>query len=233
MTAARAGDGVVVRAVADLPRAGFAGGQPVAWRNPRVIVTGEFVDAELMTAHCLPGGGAPSPADRAGSACSVVAGASSGDNIGHQFALTLKVPRWIDGGPIVDLTVESRHASLRPGNADGSGDGASAHLAATQPVGVGDVGAGVSMPLPLASAGGASGWQSSYAGATWRAAEGMRISLIADRGVEVASARVDRTLTLKIVHAGARGVRIAAWATRALDDPGNARQVGAGVAYAF
>jgi hypothetical protein len=224
---------VDVRAVADLPRAGFAGGQPVAWRSTGVVVSGEFVDAEVMTASCLPGGAAPSPADRTGSACSAPAGAWSGDNLGHQFALTLKVPRWIDGGPIVDVTVESRHAVPRAGTAGGTADGASALLAATQPIGAVDAIAGLSMPLPLASAGGASRWQSVFVGATWYAAPGMRVEFVADRGMEVASARVDRTLTLKLVHAPGRGARIAAWVTRALDDRSSAVQAGAGIEFAF
>ena len=146
--------------------------------------------------------------------------------------MTFKVPRWSEGAPLVDLALRSWRVPSRVATPGERRDGAAAELVVTQPLGSVDTFAGYSTPLTQAQD--ASRWRSAFAGVTWYAARGTRLELIADRSVETSTATIDRTLTLRLVHAtAARGTRIAAWTTRALDDRGVPWQIGAGLETTF
>ena len=231
--AAGATDIVDVRAVAGLPRVGLVDGRAVAWRNIGIVAESDLLDAEVRIASCLPPGSAPlTPADRSDSGCGAAIGAFADGNLGHEFALTFKVPRWSEGAPLVDLALRSWRAPSRVGTPGERSDGSVAELVVTQPLRAVDAFVGLSTPVTLANT--ASRWRSAFAGVTWYAAQGTRLEFVADRGEETATARIDRTITLRIVHAvAARNVRVAAWTTRALDDRTDAWQVGAGLEISF
>jgi hypothetical protein len=222
-----------IRAVAGLPRASLAGGQALAWRNVGIAAESEVLDAELKIASCLPATAPPpTPSGLADSACAATAGAFAAGNLGHQLALTFKVPRWSQGAPLVDLALRSWRAPPRVATTGERRDGSVAEMVITQPLGAVDAFAGFSTPVPLANA--ASRWRSAFAGATWYAAQRTRFELIADRGEEVATATIDRTITLRFVHAAAASnARFAAWTTRALDRRADAWQAGVGLDVAF
>jgi hypothetical protein len=226
-------DLIAIRAVAGLPRAGLADGQAIAWRNVGIVAESDLLDAEVKIASCLPATSAPlTPSDRSGSACAASAGEFANGNLGHQFALTFKMPRWSEGAPLVDLALRSWRAPSRVGTPGEQRDGSVAELVVTQPLGAVDTFIGFSTPVTLANV--ASRWRSAFAGVTWYAAQGTRLEFVADRGEEAATARIDRTITLRFVHAVAgRNTRVSAWTTRALDDRTNAWQVGAGFDIAF
>jgi len=228
-----ASDLVAIRAVAGLPRAGLADGQAIAWRNVGIVAESEWLDAEVKIASCLPTIPTPTtPVDRPGSACAAAAGGLASGDLGQQFALTFKVPRWSEGAPLVDLALRSWRAPSRVGTPGERSDGSVAELVVTQPLRAVDAFVGLSTPVTLANT--ASRWRSAFAGVTWYAAQGTRLEFVADRGEETATARIDRTITLRIVHAvAARNVRVAAWTTRALDDRTDAWQVGAGLEISF
>jgi hypothetical protein len=226
-------DIVDIRAVAGLPRTGLADGQAIAWRNVGIVAESDLLDAEVKIANCLATSSAPlTPSDRSGSPCAASTDAFANGNLGYQFAVTFKVPRWSKGAPLVDLALRSWRASPRVGTSGERRDGSIAELVVTQPLGVVDTFIGFSTPITLANGG--SRWRSAFAGLTWYAAQGTRLEFVADRGEEAATARIDRTITLRIVHAvPARNARVAAWTTRALDDRNDAWQVGAGFEFAF
>lgn len=224
---------VAIRAVTGLPRVSVADGQALAWRNVGIVAESDLLDAEVTIASCLPGTTATfTPSDRSGSACAASAGAFATENLGHQFALTFKVPRWSEGAPFVDLALRSWRAPSRVGTTGEWRDGSAAELVVTQPLGAVDTFIGFSTPVTLAND--ASRWRSVFAGVTWYAAQGTRLELVADRGEEASTATIDRTITLRIVHAvAARNSRVAAWTTRALDDRTDAWRIGAGFEIAF
>jgi hypothetical protein len=230
---AQAADGVDIRAVTGLPRAGIADAQAVAWRNIGIVAASDWLDAEVKFASCLPATTAAlTPADRSGSACATSVGASAGGNRGHEFALTFKVPQWSEGAPIVDLALRSWRAPARFATPGEPRDGTVAEFVVTQPLGSVDAYLGYSTPVTQAQD--ASRWRSAFAGLTWYAARGTRLDLVLDRGVETSTAAIDHTLTLRLAHAtAARGTRIAAWTTRALDDRSDPWQVGAGFDITF
>ncbi len=223
-----AADVIDVRVVAGLPRAGIVDGQAIAWRNVGVAAESDWLDAELNFASCLPAATASlAQADGSGSACAASAGASAGGNRGHELALTFKIPRWSEGAPLVDLALRSWRAPSRAATPGERRDGTVAELVVTQPLGTIDAYLGYSTPVTQAQD--ANHWRAAFAGVTWFAARGTRIDFIADHGVQTATAAIDRTLTLRLVHAtAARGARVAAWTTRALDDRTDPWQVGAG-----
>ena len=226
-------DIVEISAVAGLPRAGLADGQATVWRNVGIVAESDLLSAEVKIVSCLP---TPStlrtPSDPSGSACAAPAGETANGNLGQQFAVTFKVPRWSEGAPLVDLSLRSWRGSSRVGTTDARRDGSVAELVATQPLGPVDTFVGYSTPVALGNA--ASGWRSAFAGVTWYVAQGTRLEFVADRGQSASTAAIDRTLTLRIVHAmPARNARFATWTTRALDDRANAWQVGAGFEIAF
>ena len=228
-----ANDIVDIRAVAGLPRAGFSDGQAIAWRNVGIAAESDLLDAEVKVASCLPAATTqPTPSDLSGSACSASVGPFATGNLGHQLALTFKVPRWSEGAPLVNLALRSWRAPSRVGTTGERRNGSAAELVVTQRQGVVDTFIGFSMPVTLANA--ASHWRSAFAGVTWYAAQGTRLELVADRGEEATTAAIERTITLRFVHAVAgRNTRVSAWTTRALDDRTNAWQVGAGFDIAF
>ena len=230
--AAGATDIVDVRAVAGLPRAGLVDGRAVAWRNVGIVAESDLLDAEVRIASCLPPGSAPlTPADRSDSGCGAAIGAFADGNLGHEFALTFKVPRWSEGAPVVDLTLRSWRAMPHVGISAERRDGSAGELLVTQPLGAIDAFAGFSTSMGFANA--ASRGRSAFAGVTWYAARRTRLELVADRAEDAATATVDRTLTLRILHTAAGNARIAAWTTRALDDPTGAWRVGAGLEIAY
>ncbi len=230
---AEAADIVDVRAVAGLPRAGIVDGQAIAWRNVGIVAESDWLDAEAKFAGCLPGTSAAlTPFDRSDSACSVSTGAFSSRNRGHELALTFKVPRWSEGAPLVDLALRSWRAPSRVAVPGERRDGTVAELVVTQPLGTIDMYAGYSTPVTQADT--ATRWRSAFAGVTWYVARGTRLDLVADRGVETSTAAIDRTLTLRLVHAtAARSTRVAAWTARALDDRTDPWQIGAGLDITF
>jgi len=231
--ASEATDIVEIRAVAGLPRAGLADGQAIAWRHVGIVAESDLLDAEAKFASCLPATTTPlAPSDLSGPACSASVGAFATGNLGHQFALTFKLPRWSESAPLVDLALRSWRAPSRVGSAGARRDGSVAELVVTQPLGAVDTFIGFSAPVTLANV--TSRWRSAFAGVTWYAAQGTRVELVADRGVEATTAAIDRTITLRFVHALAeRNTRFAAWTTRALDDRSDAWQVGAGFEIVF
>ena len=230
---AEAADIVDVRAVTGLPRAGIVDGQAIAWRNVGIVAESDWLDAEVKFASCLPAATASlTPSDRSGSACAASAGAFASGNRGHELALTFKVPRWSEGAPLVDLALRSWRAPSRVATPGERRDGTVAELVVTQPLGTIDTYLGYSTPVTQADA--ATRWRSAFAGVTWYAARGTRLDLVADRGVETSTAAIDRTLTLRLVHAtAARSTRVAAWTTRALDDRTDPWQIGAGLDITF
>ena len=231
--AAEATDVVVVRAVADLPRAELHGGQVTAWRNVGIVAESDLLDAEVKIASCVPAPSAPrTSSNPSGSTCATPDGESANGDLGQQFAVTFKVPRWSEDAPLFDLSLRSWRGSLRVGTSDPRRDGSVAELVATQPLGAVDAFVGYSTPVALGNA--ASGWRSAFAGVTWYVAQRTRLEFVADRGQSASTAALDRTLTLRIVHAmPARNARFAAWTTRALDDRADGWQVGAGFEIAF
>jgi hypothetical protein len=231
--ASEATDIVAFRAVNGLPRAGFGDGQASVWRNVGIVAESELLDAEVKIMSCVP---TPSvsrtSSDPSGSACATSDGETANGNLGQQFAVTFKVPRWSEGAPLVDLSLRSWRGSSRVGTPEARRDGSVAELVATQPLGSVDTFVGYSTPVALGNA--ASGWRSTFAGVTWYVTQGTRVEFVADRGQSVSTAAIDRTLTLRIVHATtARNARFAAWTTRALDDRVDTWQVGAGLEIAF
>lgn len=230
---AEAADSVDIRAVAGLPRAGIVDGRAIAWRNVGIVAESDWLDAEVKFASCLPGTTASlTPSDRSGSDCAVSTGALATGNRGHELALTFKVPRWSEGAPLVDLALRSWRAPSRVAAPGERRDGTVAELVVTQPLGTIDMYAGYSTPVTQADT--ATHWRSAFAGVTWYAARGTRLDLVADRGVETSTALIDRTLTLRLVHAtAARSTRVAAWTTRALDDRTDPWQIGAGFDITF
>ena len=122
-----------------------------------------------------------------------------------------------EGAPLVDLALRGWRTSPRVGTPGARSGGSVAELVVTQPLGAIDTFIGYSTPVALGNA--ASGWRSTFAGVTWYVAQGTRLEFVADRGAAAATAGIDRTMTLRIVHAvPARNARVAAWTTRALDD---------------
>jgi len=230
---AQAADSVDVRAVTGLPRAGITDGRSVAWRNIGILAESEWLDAEVKFASCLPAMTATlTPADRSAAACAAAVGAFAGGTQGHEFALTFKVPRWSGGAPLIDLALRSWRAPSRLATPAEQRDGTVAELVVTQPLGAVDAYLGYSTSVTQAQD--ASHWRSTFAGITWYAARGTHLDLVLDRGVETSTAAIDRTLTLRFAHAtAARGTRIAAWTTRALDDRGDPWRIGAGFDITF
>jgi len=226
-------DIVDIRAVVGLPRAGFVDGQATAWRNVGIAAESDLLDAEVKIASCLPATSTQlTPADLSGSACSASVGPFVTGNIGHQLALTFKMPRWSESAPLVNLALRSWGAPSRVGTTGERRGGSAAELVVTQRQGVVDSFIGFSMPIMPAHA--ASGWRSAFAGVTWYGAQGSRLELVADRAAEAATAAIDRTITLRFVHTAAgRNTRVSAWTTRALDDRTNTLQVGAGFDIVF
>ena len=134
--------------------------------------------------------------------------------------------------PLIDLGLRSWRAPSRVATPGERRDGTLAELVVTQPLGTIDTYLGYSTPVMHADA--ASRWRSAFAGVTWYAAPGTRLDLTADRGVETSTATIDRTITLRLVHAtAARRMRVAAWTTHALDDRTDPWQVGAGFDITF
>ncbi len=228
-----AAETVDLRAVAGLPRAGLSGGRAIAWRNVGVVAESEWLDAELTVATCLPMTTAPlTPSDPPGSACAGPVDGFAPASPGHGFAFAFKVPRWSGDAPLVDLALRGWRAPPGGGTAGERGDGAVAELVVTQPLGSVDTFVGISTQAMRAGAG-ARG-RAAFAGVTWQAAPATRLEFVAERGEEAASVGIDRTITLRILHAvPARGARAAAWATRALDDRVDAWRVGAGIEIAY
>ncbi len=228
-----AADMVALRAVTDLPRAGIADGRAIAWRNVGIVAESDWLDAEVKFARCVPAANLPLVAfDRSDSDCASWTGALATGGRGHQVALTFKAPRWGEGAPLVDLALRQWRAPSRAETGGEQRAGTVAELVVTQPLGPFDTFAGYS--VPVMSTNGSGQWRSTFAGVTWYAAPGTRLELIADRGVETTSARLDRTLTLRVAHAtAARSMRIATWTTRALDDRTDPWQVGAGLEITF
>lgn len=230
---ADAADIVDIRAVAGLARAGIVDGHAIGWRNVGVVAESDWLDAEVKFASCLPGTTASlTPSGRSGSACAASVGAFATGNRGHELALTLKVPRWSEDAPLVDLAVRSWRAPSRVAVPGERRDGTVAEVLVTQPLGTIDTYVGYSTPVAQADT--ATRWRSAFAGVTWYAARGTRLDLIVDRGVETSTATIDRTLTLRFVHATAtRSTRLAVWSTRALDDRSDPWQIGAGFDITF
>lgn len=230
---AEAADSVDLRAVAGLPRAGIVDGQAIAWRNVGIVAESDWLTAEVKFVSCLPGTTESlTPSDRSGSACAAAAGALAASNRGHELALTFTAPRWSEGAPLVDLALRSWRTPSRVATPGERRDGTVAELVVTQPLGTIDMYAGYSTPVTQADT--TSRWRSAFAGVTWYAAQGTRLDLVADRSVETSTAAIDRTLTLRLVHAtAARSTRVAAWTTRALDDRTDPWQIGAGFDVAF
>lgn len=228
-----AADSVDIRAVTGLPHAGIADGQAVAWRNVGIVAESDWLDAEVKFASCLPAATAAlTPADRPDVVCAVAAGAFASGNGGHELALTLKVPRWSEGAPLVDLALRSWHAPSRVASPGERRGGTIAELVVTQSLGAVDTYLGYSAPVMPAQD--ASRWRTTFAGVTWYATRDTRLDLVLERGMETSTAAIDRTLTLRLAHAtAARGTRIATWTTRALDDRSDPWQVGAGFEIRF
>lgn len=220
--ASAAAEIVNFRAVADLPRAIPGDSLPNAWRNVRIVAESDLLDAEMEIAGCLPATSASRMAFDSG--CATPAGVSADGNPGQRFALTFKVPRLGNGAPLVEMALRNWRTSSRAGLAG--------ELVVTQPLGAVDAFIGYSTPFTRMDASG--GWRSAFAGATWYVAQATRLEFVADRGESVSTARIDRTMTLRVVHATpSRDARFTAWTTRALDDPRDAWQVGIGVEVAF
>jgi len=228
-----AADLVDVRAFAGLPRAGIVAGRALAWRNIGVVAESDLVDAEVRVATC-----ARSPApmawstDGSNSSCPDAAGIATPGELGHQYGLTFKLPRWHGQAPFIDLALRSWRTPLRDPAARDSGAGSSAVLVVTQPLRSFDAIFGYSMPMTSFAGDGI--WRSAFAGLAWHAAPATTFELIADRGVERTTGALDRSLTLRIAHATpARAGRVSAWATRAVDDPTDAWRVGVGLEVFF
>ena len=231
--ASEAADIVAFRAVTGLPRAGLGEGQITAWRNVGVVAESDLLDAEVKIASCIPTPSVPrTSSDPSGSACAIPGDEFANGYLNQQFAVTFKVPRWSEGAPLVDLSLRSWRGPSHVGTPDARRNGSVAELVATQPFGSVDTFVGYSTPVALGNS--ASGWRSAFAGVTWYMEQGTRLEFVADRSQSASTAAIDRTLTLRIVHAmPARNARFAAWTTRALDDRVDTWQVGAGFEIAF
>ncbi len=228
-----ASDLVAVRAVAGLPQAGIAADRALVWRNVGVVAESDLVDVEAKIATCSSGPAEiPSGIDNAGATCNGPSGFAVDAGLGRQFRATLKIPRWHTDAPFVDLTLRSWRSTTALSNSHGRATGSAAELAVTHPLGPVDAYYGYS--TPLASFGAQGIWRSAFAGLSWQAAQGTTLEFVADRGTETATGAIDRLLTLRILHAAtARGIRFAAWTTRAVDDRADAIRVGIGLDYAF
>ena len=140
------------------------------------------------------------------------------------------MPRWREGAPLVDLALRGGRALSPAGAAGERSEGSTGELTVTQPLGALDAFAGFSTPVRLTHAGGRS--RSAFAGVTWYATPRTRLEFAAERAVDQVPATIDRTLTLRILHATPGKFRVAAWTTRALDDPASPWRVGAGCEFA-
>ena len=219
-----AGSGATdVAAFAGLPHAAWVGGRPIGWRNVGVRGSGEWFDAELRLAKCLSMGAPPLQHDAIECTDGPVGG-------GHRAEVTLKVPRWAESAPLVDVTLRQ----WRNGSTDATRvlarSGAAADVVLTQPWGAWDAFAGVTAPIGNP----AERWRATFVGVTWRTARGTGIEATVTRDVERASGIVDRAVTLRVSHAWrAAGARVGAWMTRAVDDRVNPWQLGAGLEVTF
>lgn len=233
-SASAASDLVDVRAVSGAPQVAVSAGRALVWRNVGVVAESDLVDVEAKIAACS-SGAAPIATGFQGSAaatCPAAIASGVGTAPGHQFAATLKVPRWDENAPLVDVSVRSWGSAMRTGVGRDSATGSAAVMTVTHLVGPFDAFYGYS--TPFGSAGAQERWRSAFAGVGWRTTTGTTIGFVADRGREAATGQVDRTFTLRFVlPVAARGLRFGAYATYALDDPAGAPRAGIGVDYAF
>jgi hypothetical protein len=197
------------------------------------VAESQFVDAEVGVASCLPSPSTPvTVSDRVGTACNASVDDFADSGLSHQFAMTLKLPRWRDGFPFVDLTLRGWRGAPISDTRGEHQDGSGAELVVTQTLGAVDALLGYSTPVSLVRRTG--GWRSTFAGLTWYAARGTRLEVVADRAQDVTTATIDRTITLRLLHGTSdRSGRVTAWAIRALDDRATAWQFGAGFEVAF
>ena len=229
-----ASDLVDVRTVVGLPQTSLIAGRALVRRNVGIVAESEFLDAEMEFTRCVPSTSAvPVSGDAADAACASSPDADAAGGLGHQFGLTFKVPQWRDDAPLIDLTLRSWHAApLEVRSSNERGTGSTAGLTVTQPLGSIDAMLGYAVPVASSYTGG--NWRSTFAGFAWHSGRGTTLEFIADRGVEATTGAIDRTLTLKISHVlPARGARLAAWSTRALDDPADRMRIGVGLDLAF
>lgn len=228
-----ASDLVDIRAVVGLPQAGSTAGGVTTWRNFGVVAESDLVDAEVKVATCssAPAGFSTNIGNASG-ACSAPSGIGTDGGIGQQLRATLKLPRWHADAPFIDVTLRNWRSQAQLSDRRERTSGSAAEVAVTHALGLVDAFYGYS--TPLASSGAQGAWQSAFAGVSWRPAPGTSLEFVADRGREVATGTIDRTLTLRIAHTSKRGgIRFAAWTTRALDDRAEGVRVGLGLDYAF
>jgi hypothetical protein len=223
-----------VRSFAGAPRVAVSGGRLLAWRNVGVIAESDIVDVEAKIAACSTRSASAAIDFSGGAGTSCPAGFASGAGAApsHEFGTTLKIPRWHEDAPLVDVTVRNWRPPLRTSAGRASATGSAATASVTHFVGPFEASYGYTTPLASASA--PEKWRSAFAGISWRSATGATIEFVADRGRDAATGQVDRTFTLRLLHAGTvRGLRLAAYATFAPDDPTGARRAGVGIDYAF
>lgn len=224
---------VDVRAVAGLPQTGSSAGSATAWRKFGVVAESDLVDAEVRVATCSsPAPAFPANIGNASGSCGMPSGTGTDGGMGQQFRATLKLPRWYADAPFIDVTLRKWRSQARFRDKREPSSGSAAEVAVTHDMGSFEAFYGFSTPLASSVAQG--GWQSGFAGVSWRPTPGTTVEFVADRGRETATGTIDRTLTLRVAHAVKRGsLRFSAWTTRALDDRADFMRAGLGLDYAF
>ena len=213
-----------------LPSVAVGDRQAVAWRRVGGFVESDLIDVEATISTRI------ASDQGAAFALDMHPGCTDACNdrtaLGHDIGLTLKIPRWHAGAPFID--VGFRRWSMDPLlTSDGErATGTTAKVAFAQPVGSMDALFGFSTPVGFS--GSQSAWTSAYAGLAWHAGPGTRWEFIADRSVQSSSGLVDRTISVRLVHAApSRNVRFGAWTTRSLDNHSDSTRLGAGIDYSF
>lgn len=197
-----ASEPVDLRTFAGLPSVTAGGREAVATRPIGVQVESDLVDvgATVFTRAALrqPLSFALATHPACGDAC------DDRTSLGHDIALTIKIPRLNAGAPWIDVVV--RRWSTQPAFASNASrsSGTTAGITVTQPVGSIDVLLGFSTPVGAPVSQG--GWTSEHAGSPT-----MRLAYVA----------------------AARNMRLGVWGTRSLDDRVDPMRLGAGIDFSF
>jgi hypothetical protein len=144
-------------------------------------------------------------------------------------SVTLKVPQWQRGAPLVDLTLRSSADNAR---SDGEpfASGAAFEAEITQSSGRYEWSAGYSQPL-AGSAG--SRWQAAWIGAAAHVASATTVRLSLERGREITTGARDFQYTLQATRTLDRSLRARAYVSRLVDDPERRWSAGVGLEWRF
>lgn len=229
--AAAAAQGFNARITTGVPQASLVDSHAVPWRFVTARASWSGVSLEARLPECIdalrppvpPSGLTPRPA------CSGAAGVPAPLALEQQWSARWRLPRWVDGGPSVELSWRRWATPASRTNRGSREERAQLELGQW----LGPLHGEVGYVTPLGATRTSDPWTTRYVGVSGSPARGLWAELTYDFARRMQASDIDRQVTARLSYTATRAWRWSVFAVRQVDDAPRRWDAGLGIEGTF